>query len=107
LGKHLVFSLHFTAFSMIVVFIGIRGSSTLLLRVLAHYGVKFHITDWRVILAPIAYFALALYAFSALRRVYGDSALMAALKSVVLVAAFHYVVDVYQFILVLAALYSS
>jgi hypothetical protein len=106
-GEHLVFSLHFTAFSLVTFFIGIYGGSSVVLRALAHYGIKFQVADWNSVLAPFALAALVIYSFMALRRVYGDSILAAALKSLLLAASFDYVLDVYRFILFLNALYAS
>lgn len=106
-GEHLVFSLHFTAFWLIAVFIGIYGGSTAVLLALAHFGIRFHVADWRVVLAPLAYATVAIYSFFALRAVYGDSVRAAAVKSILFAASFDFVISIYQFVLFLTALYSS
>ena len=105
-GEHLVFALHFVTFSLIVVFIGIYGGSSLIVRLFAHYGIKFHFSQ-PLVLAPLAYVALGFYSFLAFRRVYYDSLTAAVLKMLLFVLAFDYVIDVYQFILFLTALYSA
>jgi thiamine biosynthesis protein ThiS len=106
-GEHLVFALHFTAFALLAVFLGIYGGSTLILRPLAHYGIRLQPGTVKAVLAPFSYLALAFYSFVGLRRVYRDSTLAALLKTFLFVAVFDYVVDIYQFILFLTALYSS
>lgn len=106
-GEHLVFSLHFTAFWLIAVFICIYGGSTAVLLSLAHFGIRFHVADWRIVLSPLAYAAIAIYSFFALRAVYGDSVRAAAVKSILFAASFDFVISIYQFILFLTALYAS
>ena len=106
-GEHLVFSLHFTAFWLIAVFIGIYGGSTAVLLALGHFGIRFHVADWRVVLAPLSYAAIAIYSFFALRAVYGDSVRAAAVKSILFAASFDFVISIYQFVLFLTALYAS
>ena len=106
-GEHLVFSLHFTAFWLIAVFLLLYGGSTIVFRTLALFGVVvLHgRRDW--LLFPVALAAIAVYAFLALRAVYRESVLSASIKSLVIAAAFHYVLDTYRFILFLTALWSS
>ena len=106
-GEHLVFSLHFTAFWLIAIFIGVYGGSSVVLRTLAHYGIRFHIVNWDLVLFPFALAALMIYSFVAMRTVYGGSIIATALKALVLTISFHYVLDIYRFILFLSALYVS
>ena len=104
-GEHVVFTLHLMAFYLLTVYIGIFGGSTLLVRFAGFAGV--HLVIPHLLLAILSYTALSVYSFLALRRVYGDSILMAALKTLIFVAASDYLVDIYHFILFLSALYTS
>jgi thiamine biosynthesis protein ThiS len=106
-GEHLVFSLHFTAFWLIAIFVGIYGGSTVIVRALAHVGVTFSAAHLKLVLVVLSYSTLAVYSFVALRKVYGDSILAAAVKSLLVAASFDYVLAVYQFFLFLTALYIS
>jgi thiamine biosynthesis protein ThiS len=106
-GEHVVFALHFTAFWLIGIFVGLYGGSTLLLKVFAFFGYKFQLAHLKTILLVIADPSVAAYLFIALRKVYGDSIFAAALKSILITALFDYVVAVYQFILFLTALYAA
>jgi hypothetical protein len=106
-GEHLVFSLHFTAFWLIAVFIGIYGGSNAVITAFAHYGIRFHVGNWDNFLFPFALVTLLVYSFVALRTVYGDSILGAILKALILAGFFHYALDIYRFILFLTALYLS
>jgi hypothetical protein len=106
-GEHLVFCLHFTAFWLIAVFIGFYGGSSILLRAAAHYGIRFHIVNWDSFLFPFALALLVIYTFVALRVVYRDSIIAAAVKALVLSASLHFVLDIYRFALFLTALYVS
>lgn len=105
-AEHLVFALHATAFALLVIYIGIFGGSTALVHLCRGFGIRVSISP-EYILRPLAYLALAFYSFAGFRRVYGDSAFWAALKMVIFVAAFDYIVDIYHFFLFLTALYSS
>lgn len=106
-GEHLVFSLHFTAFWLIAVFIGIYGGSNAVITAFAHYGIRFHVGNWDNFLFPFALVTLLVYSFVALRTVYGDSILGAILKALILAGFFHYALDIYRFVLFLTALYLS
>lgn len=106
-GEHLVFSLHFTAFWLIAVFIGIYGGSSAVITAFAHYGIRFHVANWDNFLFPFALAALLIYSFAALRTVYGDSILAAIVKAMALAGFFHYALDIYRFILFLTAFYFS
>jgi hypothetical protein len=79
-GEHIVFSLHFTAFCLLAVFVGIYGGSSVLVRLFAHVGVKFRFSQ-QLVLAPLSYLAIGSYVFLALRRVYSDSRGAAILKA--------------------------
>jgi len=50
---------------------------------------------------------LLIYSFLALRTAYCESAILSFAKALVLVASFHYVLDIYRFVLFVAALYLS
>jgi thiamine biosynthesis protein ThiS len=106
-GQHLVFSLHFTAFWLLTVFIGLYGGSTLAIIVSRHFSANVHFLQSEGFLFPIALLLILVYAMQAVRVVYQDSVRMALLKAIVLTAAFHYVLDIYRFILFLIALYAS
>jgi thiamine biosynthesis protein ThiS len=106
-GEHVVFALHFTAFWLSAIFVGLYGASTLLLKLCSLSGIQFQPAYVKTILLVIAYPSVAGYLFVALRRVYGDSIFAAALKSILITVSFDYVVQAYQFILFLTALYSS
>ena len=106
-GEHLVFSLHFTAFWLTAIFVGIYGGSTVIVRTFAHAGITFSADHLRLVLAVLSFTTLAVYSFVALRKVYGDAILAAAVKSLLLTASFDYVVDIYHFFLFLTALYLS
>ena len=105
-GEHLAFSLHFTAFMLITVYVGIFGGSTVLVRLFADLGVRFRFSQ-QLVLGPLSFLVVWCYLFLALRRVYRDSKGAAFLKALVFVVAIDYIVDVYQFFLFLTALYSS
>jgi thiamine biosynthesis protein ThiS len=105
-GEHLVFSLHFTAFLLLAVYILIYGGSTAIIRILAHFGINSHAADWHIVLAALAYAAIAIYFFWSLRAVYGDSIVAAVIKAILLTASSDFVVEIYSFILFLTALYS-
>ncbi len=105
-AEHLVFALHAAAFALLVIYIAVFGGSTALVHLFRVFGIHVAISP-EYILRPLAYLALAFYSFAAFRRVYGDSVVWAALKMVVFVAAFDYIVDLYHFFLFLTALYSS
>src|SRR5579871_2441146 len=106
-GEHVVFALHFTAFWLSAIFVGLYGASTLLLKLGSLSGIQFQHAYLKTVLLVIAYPSVAGYLFVALRRVYGDSIFSAALKSILITVSFDYVVQVYQFILFLTALYFS
>lgn len=106
-GEHLVFALHFTAFWLIAIFIGIYGGSTALTRLLIHAGVTFSADHLRIFLMVLSYAVLAAYSFVAMRRFYEDSVTAAALKAILITALFDSIVDVYHLILFLTALYTT
>jgi hypothetical protein len=63
--------------------------------------------NWDKFIFPIALLLLLIYSFLALRTAYRDSIFMAFAKALILVFSFHYVLDIYRFILFLTALYAS
>jgi thiamine biosynthesis protein ThiS len=52
-GEHLVFALHFTAFWLMAVYMGIYGGSSLIVRLFAHFGIKLHFSQV-LVLAPLS-----------------------------------------------------
>lgn len=106
-GQHLVFCLHFTAFWLLTIFIGLYGGSYAISRLadLRHLRLPMLQSDNHLFV--VALIILVVYASRAVHVVYRDSAAVSVLKGVILTAAFHYVLDVYRFILFLTALYSS
>jgi hypothetical protein len=58
-------------------------------------------------LFPVSLLIMLVYAYLALRAVYGDSIFVSLAKAAVLTASFHYVLDIYRFILFLTAFYLS
>lgn len=106
-GQHLVFSLHFAAFWLMAIFVVLYPGISLLLRFALRHGIHLPSGNWDNFLFPIALSVLLLYSFLALRTAYRESAFMSFAKALVLVIAFHYVLDIYRFILFLTALYLS
>jgi thiamine biosynthesis protein ThiS len=106
-GQHLVFSLHFTAFWLIAIFIVLYPGVSLMLRFALGHGVHLPSVNWDTLIFPVALLLLLIYTFLALRTAYRESAFVSFAKALVLVASFHYVLDIYRFVLFLAALYLS
>jgi len=106
-GQHLVFCLHFTAFWLIAIFVALYPGVSLLLRFALRQGVHLPSTNWDNLIFPIALLLLLIYSFFALRAAYRESVSMSFAKAIILVAAFHYALDTYRFILFLTALYAS
>jgi len=105
-GQHLVFCLHFTAFWLIAVFLGLYGGSYWIMQFIASCGVALpQLRDGDLFVVAIA--IVFAYAARALRVVYGDSVLMAGAKALVLAVALHYVLNTYRFLLFLIGLYAS
>jgi len=106
-GQHVVFSLHFTAFWLIAIFVGLYPGVSLILRFAVKHGVRLPQTNWDNFIFPLALSLLIIYVYLALRFVYRDSVFLSLAKALVVVASFHYVLDIYRFILFLTALYAS
>lgn len=106
-GQHLVFSLHFTAFWLMAIFVVLYPGSSMLLRFALSHGVHLPTMNWDKLIFPVALLLLLAYSFLALRTVYRESFFLSFVKALVLTISFHYVLDVYRFILFLTALYSS
>jgi thiamine biosynthesis protein ThiS len=106
-GQHLVFCLHFTAFWLIAILVALYPGVSLLLRFALRHGVHLPSTNWDNLIFPVALSLLLIYSFLALRTAYRESAFLSFAKALVLVAAFHYALDTYRFILFLTALYAS
>ena len=106
-GQHLVFSLHFTAFWLTAIFVALYPGFSLLLRCSLRHGVHLPSMNWDKFIFPIALLLLLIYSFLALRTAYRDSIFMSFAKALILAFSFHYVLDIYRFILFLTALYAS
>jgi thiamine biosynthesis protein ThiS len=106
-GQHLVFCLHFTAFWMLAIFIGLSSGASIVLTLLASSGAHFPRVNWDRYIFAFGLLFMLFYAFRALQVVYHDSVIFSLGKAFVLVAAFLYVLDTYRFILFLTALYAA
>lgn len=106
-GQHLVFCLHFTAFWLIAIFIVLYPGVSMVLRFALRQGVRLPAVNWDNFIFPFALLLLLIYSFLALRAVYRDPVPLSLAKALVLTASFHYVLDIYRFILFLMALYAS
>jgi thiamine biosynthesis protein ThiS len=106
-GQHLVFSLHFTAFWLVALFIGFYGGAALIYRFAQHHGVSLAYLNSDDALFPVALLILVSYTTLAMHAVYRDSILLSLAKAAILTASFHYVLDIYRFVLFLTALYLS
>jgi thiamine biosynthesis protein ThiS len=106
-GQHLVFSLHFAAFWLMAIFVVLYPGVSLLLRFALKHGAHLPSVNWDNLIFPLALLLLLTYSFFALRTAYREPVFMAFAKAFVLVIAFHYVLDIYRFILFLTALYFS
>jgi thiamine biosynthesis protein ThiS len=106
-GQHLVFCLHFTAFWLIAILVALYPGISLLLRFALRHGVHLPPVNWDNLIFPVALLVLLIYSYLALRTAYREPAFVSFAKALVLVAAFHYALDTYRFILFLTALYAS
>jgi hypothetical protein len=106
-GQHLVFSLHFTAFWLTAIFVVLYPGLSLLLRFSIRHGIHLPSMNWDQLIFPFALLLLLVYTFLALRTAYRHSAFMSFAQALVLALSFHYVLDIYRFVLFLTALYSS
>jgi thiamine biosynthesis protein ThiS len=106
-GEHLVLALHFIAFWLAGIFILLLGSSTIVLRWLAHRGIQFTNAELDAFSFPVMCAVQATYLFVAFRVFYGDSILFALLKAAAAASSLIYIMQLYRFILFLAALYTS
>jgi thiamine biosynthesis protein ThiS len=106
-GQHLVFSLHFTAFWLVALFILFYGGTALVFKFALRHGVILPFLNSDNALFPVSLLIMLVYAYLALRAVYGDSIFVSLAKAAVLTASFHYVLDIYRFILFLTAFYFS
>jgi len=104
-GQHLVFCLHFTAFWLVAIFIVLYPGGSMVLRFALRHGIRLPSMNWDNFIFPFALLLLFTYSFLALRSVYRDSVLVSLAKALVLTLSFHYVLDIYRFILFLSALY--
>jgi thiamine biosynthesis protein ThiS len=106
-GQHLVFSLHFNAFWLIAILVVLYPGLSMLLRFTLSLGVHLPSLNWDKLIFPFALLLLFIYSFLALRTAYRESFFMAFAKAFVLAFSFHYVLDIYRFILFLTALYAA
>jgi hypothetical protein len=107
-GEHLVFALHFYAFWLIFIFLLLYGLSTPIIFFLVKHGLA-RVTDSGLDhgLYRIGVVVLFIYMAIALRTVYRDGWLMAALKAAALVWSTSYLLIGYRFALFVTALYSA
>lgn len=106
-GQHLVFCLHFTAFWLITVFIGIYGGAYWVMRAAISAQHAVPSLNWDRNLFVVALAILVAYGTRALQRVYHDSIATAVVKAVILAFALHYILNIYRFVLFLIALYAA
>jgi thiamine biosynthesis protein ThiS len=106
-GEHLVLALHFIAFWLIGIFIVMYGSGSVILRLLAHWGIHFPDNKVDAFLFPITRLVQAIYLYFAFRTFYRDSILAALLKSALVAYVAIYLVQLYRFILFFTALYGA
>jgi thiamine biosynthesis protein ThiS len=106
-GEHMVFALHFTAFWLIAMFILLYGGSVIVLKWLAHRGMRFPDAQVDAFLFPVTRLLQAIYLYVAFRVFYRDSVIAAALKAAGVAFLLLYIMQLYRFILFLTALYTS
>ncbi|MGB8128687.1 MAG: DUF3667 domain-containing protein [Candidatus Angelobacter sp.] len=106
-GQHLAFCLHYTAFWLLALFIGVYGGSYWIMRLAATKNISLPMLSSDKDLFVVSMILMALYTARAIHVVYRDSPMMALLKGTALALAFHFVLDVYRFVLFLTALYLS
>jgi thiamine biosynthesis protein ThiS len=106
-GQHLVFSLHFTAFWLMAIFVALYPGVALVLRFVLKRGVHLPSVNWDMLIFPVALLVLLIYSSLALRTAYRESVFWSFAKALLLVVSFHYVLDFYRFVLFLTALYLS
>ena len=107
IGQHLVFCLHYTAFWLITVFIGIYGGSYWVMRAALSAQYAIPSLNWDRDLFGVALVVMVAYGARALQRVYQDTIGMAIVKAFILAMALHYILNIYRFVLFLIALYAS
>jgi thiamine biosynthesis protein ThiS len=106
-GEHLAFALHFIAFWLIGMFVLLYGGSVIVLKWLGQYGIHFPDTKVDAFLFPVTRAIQAIYLYLAFRVFYRDSILAAALKAAGVAYLLIYIMQLYRFILFLAALYTA
>lgn len=106
-GQHLVFCLHFMAFVLLAIFIGLYSGVSLVLKLVASFGVHLPPVNWDRYIFSLGLLFMLLYAFRTLRVVYRDLVVFSLAKALVLAASFLYVLNTYRFVLFITALYAS
>jgi thiamine biosynthesis protein ThiS len=107
IGQHLVFCLHYTAFWLITVFLGIYGGSYWLMRAAISAQHAIPSLNWDRDLFGLVLAVMVFYGARALQHVYHDSIAIAVLKACILAGALHYILNIYRFALFLIALYAA
>ena len=105
-GEHVVFTLHFYAFFMLLCSfgVGIMGVATEILAALMK--IRLTASDYDNILTFIPAICCAVYLYFALRRVYHDSWAKAVLRSSALTFSLIYILTVYRFLLFFSTYFS-
>ncbi len=106
-GQHLVFCLHFTAFLLLALLIGFYGSCYWIFRLAATQHLSLPMLNSDNDLFFVAIIVIGLYAARAIHIVFHDSLVVSLIKGALMAGAFHFVLDIYRFILFLIALYAS
>jgi thiamine biosynthesis protein ThiS len=107
LTEHLVFALHSYAFWLLATFIGLFGLSLPVILLLVRAGVRFSNTAVDQFISGISAIITLVYLLVALRRVYQDPIIVAAVKAAVLVFSMYWIMMLYRFILFVVSLYSA
>jgi thiamine biosynthesis protein ThiS len=106
-GEHLAFALHFYAFWVITLFLVVFGLSKPVLLFLQHRGIVFGESSLDHFLYLTGQALILVYLVPALRTFYHDKIGFAVVKTLALIVAMDYMMQLYRFILFLTALYSA
>jgi thiamine biosynthesis protein ThiS len=106
-GEHLAFALHFYAFWVITMFLVVFGLSKPVLLFLQYRGIVFGEASLDHFLYLTGQALILVYLVPALRTFYHDKIGFAVVKSLALIVAMDYMMQLYRFILFLTALYSA
>ena len=104
--EHLVFSLHFYAFFLVLVSFGILAMEIIMSIVAATFQFSLIGMDWDTWFTYLPGLIGFVYLLIALRRVYGGGWAISAVKSFVLTYAVLYIIFAYRFILFFTTIYT-